>query len=100
MLFHSQWRWTGRNACPTFDIPDFHGVNPPSSTPAEIFRNLAKEVKNNDDHSQKIEQNRSGLKKGATKKREANVITSDEEKEIVKIVEKAPNFSFSSRSSM
>ena len=62
---------------------------PPTSSPYEIYHSLHEEVVRGDRHSAKIRDNKAGILRGATAKREAGVITEQQESEIVSIVEQA-----------
>jgi len=62
---------------------------PPSSSPAEIYRALFREVDRGEQHSTAIERNRKAVTRGAEARLEAGVITGDEHGEIVKIVDRA-----------
>lgn len=61
-------------------------INPPSSNPLEIYTNLRKDVEGKDQHSSKIEQNKTGILKGASIKKSKGVITEAQEQEITDIV--------------
>ncbi len=67
---------------------------PPTSSPAEIYRNLEEETRRGDLHSRGIERNASGILGGAQAKLEAGVITKTQHREIRKAVAKAeiPDF--------
>lgn len=62
---------------------------PPSSSPAEIYRSLFREVDRGERHSKAIKNNRKGIKKGADAKLEAGVIGSDEHASIMRTLENA-----------
>lgn len=62
---------------------------PPSSSPAEIYRLLFREVERGEQHSEAIKNNRTGVQNGADAKLGAGVITDAEHGEIIKIVERA-----------
>lgn len=62
---------------------------PPSSSPAEIYRALFREVDRGERHSDAIANNRKGIKKGADAKLEAGVISSDEHASIMRTLENA-----------
>lgn len=62
---------------------------PPSSSPAEIYRALFREVDRGERHSDAIANNRKGIKKGADAKLEARVISSDEHASIMRTLENA-----------
>jgi hypothetical protein len=65
------------------------GFVPPTSCPCEIYRSLYGEWRAGDRHSAKVEQNRSGILRGATANRNAGVISDDQETEIASIVRDA-----------
>jgi hypothetical protein len=67
----------------------------PTSSPKDICLNLLKEVKQGDRHSSKIIDNKSGILRGASIKRNLNVISEEEEKEIIAIVDNAETRDFS-----
>ena len=67
----------------------FDRVEPPSSSPLRIYRSLHDDVTAPDLHSDKISQNRSGLIRGASAKRQAGVIDEKTERAIVAVVERA-----------
>lgn len=62
---------------------------PPTSSPLEIYRGLFEEVSRSDRHSQRIKENRVGILRGASVKRQANVISESQEKEIASIIDLA-----------
>ena len=62
---------------------------PPTSSPFEMYQALSEEVRRGDEHSSKIAENKVGILRGASAKRRARVITSDQEKQIGAIVKKA-----------
>ena len=67
----------------------FDRVEPPSSSPLRIYRSLHDDVTALDLHSDKIRQNRSGLIRGASAKRQAGVIDETTERAIVAVIERA-----------
>lgn len=69
-------------------------VLPPTSSPCEIYRNLYEETKRGDRHSSKIEENRVGILRGASIKKICGIITDDQEREIVSIVNAAETREF------
>lgn len=74
---------------PFFDsesAPD-SALMPPSSTPADIYRDLYQAIKRRDRHCYAIERNKLGILRGATEKLTAGVIDPDTEGEIAAIVE-------------
>jgi hypothetical protein len=66
-----------------------HFSVPPSSSPAEIYRTLEDDTRRGDRHSAALEQNRSGVRNGASAKRDAGVINEFQFSEISLIVENA-----------
>lgn len=66
----------------------------PTSSPKDIYLNLYKEATRGDRHSSKIEDVRVGLLKGAALKREAHIITEEQEKDIASIVSSAERNDF------
>lgn len=64
-------------------------TNPPTSSPARIYQDLAMGVARDDRHNARIQQNRIGLAKGAVIKHKAGVINSPQKKEILAIVQQA-----------
>jgi hypothetical protein len=64
-------------------------LQPPSSSPKNIYWELEKDVRAGDRHSWKIAQNRAGLKKGALLKQSAGLITASEAADITWIVDNA-----------
>lgn len=75
--------------------PKFGSDNPPSSTPKTIFCRLEEDICGNDKHSDAIKRNKMGLRKGAKQKCHDGVITTEVQKEILKIVSKAQLTDFS-----
>ena len=75
-------------------ISSIDSTTPPTSNPCEIYRNLLYEVRNGDRHSAKVKENKVGILKGATFKRQAGVISTEEERDIVSIVESAETRDF------
>jgi hypothetical protein len=65
------------------------GFVPPTSCPSEIYRSLHGEWRAGDRHSAKIEQNRNGILRGVEAKRDTGVISENEKRDIVSIVERA-----------
>ncbi|HEX8450644.1 MAG TPA: hypothetical protein VF647_01040 [Longimicrobium sp.] len=67
---------------------------PPSSSPAEIYRNLEEETRRGDLHSRAIERNAAGIMTGAEAKRESGAITAAQYHQIEAVVEEAkiPDF--------
>lgn len=62
---------------------------PPTSSPAELYRNLEEETRRGDRHSALIKQNRRGIENGARAKRTAGIIGELEFDEIQTIVHEA-----------
>ena len=74
---------------PFFDsesAPD-SALMPPSSTPADIYRDLFQAIKRRDSHCYAIERNKLGILRGAAAKLTAGVIDADTEGEIAAIVD-------------
>jgi hypothetical protein len=67
---------------------------PPSSSPAEIYRGLYEDVQRGDLHSDKIEDNRAGIIRGAKFKQASGLISAEQATEILKIADAAvcPDF--------
>lgn len=72
----------------------FDRIEPPSSSPLKIYRSLHEDVSGGDQHSDKIRQNRIGLIRGASAKRQAGVIDAATERGIVATVERAETLLF------
>lgn len=72
----------GRRAAPYVNIP-------PTSSPAEIYRSLHREVDRGELHSEAIKVNRKGVTSGADAKLESGVISEVEYDEIIRIIERA-----------
>jgi hypothetical protein len=62
---------------------------PPTSSPLEVYQSLAAEAARGDRHSAKIEENRAGIRHGASAKRAAGIIDDSQERAIVTIVDLA-----------
>jgi hypothetical protein len=60
---------------------------PPSSSPAEIYRRLAREVERGERHSDVVARNRKGVLGGADAKLRDGVITAEEHREIVEMLD-------------
>ena len=69
---------------------DFRKKIPVSSSPFKIYKNLLDDVKSNDKHSSKIEQNRAGLKRGAAIMFEKGVIDENDFARILAIIDSTP----------
>ncbi len=63
---------------------------PPSSTPADIYYALYREVQGADRHNEKIERNRTGLRNGAIAKEKAGVVDGQQKQKIIDLVDNAP----------
>jgi hypothetical protein len=74
---------------PSSPYRDRDSIVPPSSSPYEVYRSLAKAVADSDLHSEKIEDNRTGILRGALEKKQSGVINDKQEQDIVGIVNKA-----------
>jgi hypothetical protein len=74
---------------PNSPYGDRDSIVPPSSSPFEVYRSLAGEVKASDLHSKKIEDNRTGILRGALAKKQSGVINDKQEQDIVSITNKA-----------
>lgn len=68
---------------------DYRSRIPVSSSPYKIYINLKDDVSSKDLHSNKIDQNRTGLKKGAAKMLERGIIDENDFGRIIKIIDKA-----------
>lgn len=64
-------------------------IQPPTSSPAEIYHSLWEEVERGDRHSAKIKENKVGVLYGATQKRKAGTISRTQEREIATVVDRA-----------
>ena len=64
-------------------------VKPPTSSPLKIYRMLQEEVERGDLHSDKIDKNRIGLRKGVQAKFDARIVTDEDRQEILKVIERA-----------
>lgn len=75
---------------PVFDgtMTAAHINIPPTSSPAEIYRNLWEEVRRGELHSAMIKNNRSGILDGADAKLDAGVIGPAQKQEIKKMMER------------
>lgn len=62
---------------------------PPSSSPAEIYRDLFEDVRRGDQHSSKIKDNKAGILRGVADKRAAGVISDEEQRDIVSTLDRA-----------
>lgn len=75
-------------------VSGYDYTNPPSSSPGEIYDRLFADVAAGDRHSAKINDNRTGIIKGAEKKCAEGRITRKQLREIREIVEDAETLSF------
>jgi hypothetical protein len=78
--------------CPYFDASQVSALEqgtPPSSSPSELLRDLAAEAVRSDRHGARIALNKAGLRRGAVAKLAAGVITSEQQSEILQIVDLA-----------
>lgn len=90
--YHYVW------CAPYFDQgskPPTEYFNPPSSSPVEIYKSLLEVTTRGDRHSTLIENNKSSIIYGATKKREAGVIDDRQLQEINCIVDATQPSDFS-----
>lgn len=74
---------------PIFDarsVAAYGSIVPPTSSPAEIYKNLHEEVRRGDRHSAKISENKAGVLRGATFQNKTGLITADALKEIKALV--------------
>ena len=69
-------------------------AEPPSSSPFEMYRSLSQDVIRGDRHSAKIQENRAGIRRGASVKRQQGVISEAQENEINSIVHLAQHADF------
>lgn len=77
---------------PYFDpsaIPAVEYTVPPSSSPAEIYRGLRRDVDRKERHSDKIKANKAGILRGAQAKFAEGSISQNEVLEIAEVVEAA-----------
>jgi hypothetical protein len=74
---------------------DFRKRIPISSSPYRIYKSLLEDVKSQDMHSSKIDQNKTGLKKGASIMLKNGIIDADDFGRIIKIIDKATIQDFS-----
>jgi hypothetical protein len=82
---------------PYFDSRQFslHTADvPPTSSPAEIYQNLFEEVRRGDRHSSKIKENRIGIFRGATIKKDQGIITDKQAQDIAAILDRAETRDF------
>jgi len=69
-------------------------ANPPTSSPYKIYHTLQAEVEAGDLHSEKINLNRIGLRKGAETKHATGIISEEQKQEILKVIERAETRDF------
>jgi hypothetical protein len=62
---------------------------PPSSTPDDIARALRDDIGNGDQHSTKIDGNRTGLRRGAQAKHQAGIIDADQLRDIGTVIDRS-----------
>jgi hypothetical protein len=67
---------------------------PPTSSPAEIYQSLYQEVVRGDRHSSKIKENRIGILRGATVKKDQGVISEKQSLDIGAILDRAETRDF------
>jgi hypothetical protein len=67
---------------------------PPTSSPAEIYRNLQDEVRRGERHSLVIEKNRAGIRKGAQARLREGMISEAAKREIEAITKNAETLDF------
>lgn len=67
---------------------------PPTSSPAEIYQSLYQEVARGDRHSSKIKENRIGILRGATVKKDQGVISEKQSLDIGAILDRAETRDF------
>jgi hypothetical protein len=82
---------------PDFDaraLPRIDQVTPPSSSPAEIYRDLHEDVRRGDQHSSKIKDSKAGILRGVEAKRAAGSISDADQREIVSMIERATGRDF------
>src|SRR5882724_6147875 len=70
------------------------GVNPPSSTPGDIYRDLREATSRGDRHNSKIIANKAGILRGAVHKRDAGMIGEDGLGDINSMIETAETIDF------
>lgn len=78
--------------CPYFDarqVSELEHGTPPSSSPAELLRDFAAESARTDRHAARIALNKAGLRRGAVAKLAAGMISTDQQSEILQIIDTA-----------
>ncbi len=89
-FYNNHFVWCAPDFDPTvLDEYDQNRKIPPSSAPANIYRRFQEDIDGGDLHSPKIEENRSGLKKGALLNFENGIISEIELARINKIIDTA-----------
>lgn len=76
------------------DFQSPHFTVPPSSSPLEIYDTLRKEIDGSDIHGTKIKLNRMGVRRGADRMAERNIITEEQRREIHAICKGATHQQF------
>ena len=90
-----QYFYSGRHyvwCTPFFDARSTSSLEcavPPSSSPAEIYRELHEAVTRGDGHCSKISANRAGILSGAHEKRKVGEISEDTLREIASVMDQA-----------
>lgn len=89
---HTHYVWCS----PFFNPKTDNNIFPPprSSTPCEIYSELVKDVKSNDEHSAKIKSNRLGLLEGVVANFEKGIIDEDTKEELKLLISEAPISAF------
>jgi hypothetical protein len=76
------------------DFESPHFTVPPSSSPLEIYNQIAKEINGADLHDSKIKLNRMGIRKGAEAMFKRKKISATARKEVIAISKMAPMHQF------
>jgi hypothetical protein len=85
---HNHYVWCAPVIC--YEKPSFNSMRVPSSSdPINIYRRLLEDIHSGDKHCQKVKDNKIGIIKGATSKQEQEIITKEQEQEIISIVNMA-----------
>ncbi len=82
---------------PDFDaraLASIDQTTPASSSPAEIYRDLYEDVRRGDRHSSKVKDNKMGILRGIAANRIAGVISDDEQRDIVLMLDRASGRDF------
>jgi len=66
----------------------------PTSNPAEVYQGLYQESKRGDRHSTKIKENKIGILRGATLKKDQGIITAKQKDDIAAILDRAESYDF------